>query len=197
MPVKKKTKKYLSKKNVFNNLKKNNKHFVGYWSTKIIVSLFLLYIMYYIALRLSRIVKNQMNKKINDGHKKLIINQFTDILFYIFFGLGFIFILLFLDVPSATIITLMGTSMVAVGIALQGTLSNMFSGVVNAISDNFRIGDNIGIVFPFRNSDPIEGKVVDINFFYVKIIEKSRNKFLYIPNSTISSNMVLNMTRNP
>lgn len=195
MPVKKKI---INFKNLLLNFqtKNKNKHIVGYWTSKIIISVFLLYIVYYISLRLSKTIKTYLKKKMNDTHKKLNINQFTDVMFYIFFGFGILSILLFLDVPGATILTLMGTSMVAVGLALQSTLSNIFSGVVNAVSDNFRIGDHIRIIFPFRTADPIEGEVVDINFLYVKIIERSTKKFLYIPNSTISGNMILNMTRN-
>ncbi len=65
----------------------------------------------------------------------------------------------------------------AIGLALQGTLNNTFSGIILSFLPNIKIGDWI-------ETNNHAGRVVDINLRSVTILE-SDNNFVIIPNSKI------------
>lgn len=171
------------------------KSFLQYISKMLIPVVVLLYLVYKISLWFSKWVKKYVSANEIETNNKLIINQITDAVFYITFGIGVVLILRLLGVSNATIITFMGTTIVAIGIGIQNTIANMCNGIIIALSDNFRLGDTIRFVYPYK-VDPIEGKVVDINLIYVKIIEAKTKKYMYIPNSMFSTNLMVNMSRN-
>lgn len=176
----------------FNN---NNKMSLTlYWTMKFLLSIFILYITYIFAKRITALIMKQVSSNISE-HKKLIIHQLSDIIFYMVFGVGILVALVNLGVQTATIITLFGTMMVTIGLALQSILSNIFAGIGVALSDNFRIGDSIRVYVPFYNS-VIEGELIDLNITYVILLEKNTERIIYIPNSTVANNIVLNLSRN-
>lgn len=165
-----------------------------YWSIKFIVSMLILYIAYRLAKTIANLIINEVKKHVSQ-HKKLIIRQLSDILFYIIFGFGVLIALVNLGVQTATIVTLLGTAMVTIGLAIQGTLSNIFSGVYVALSENFQIGDTIRVYVPFVPDGPVEGKVIDFNIAYVKLRDSRSNKILFLPNISVASNVLVNLSR--
>lgn len=177
---------------VLNN--NNNKlSLTVYWTMKFIISIFILYIAYIFAKKITAIIIKHVNNNISE-HKKLIIHQLSDIIFYMVFGMGVLVALVNLGVQTATIITLFGTMMVTIGLALQSILSNIFAGIGVALSDNFRIGDKIRIYVPFYKG-VIEGELIDLNISYVILLEQNTERIIYIPNSTVANNIVLNLSR--
>ena len=89
----------------------------------------------------------------------------------------------------------MGTAMVTIGLAVQGTLSNIFSGVYVALSENFQIGDTIRVYVPFVANGPVQGKVIDFNIAYVKLQDAQSGKILFLPNISVASNVLVNLSR--
>lgn len=87
-------------------------------------------------------------------------------------------------VPSATVITVIGSCGLAFGLALQGGLSNMAGGVMLMIFKPFHAGD-------FIVTPQCEGVVEEIGIFYTKLVTLD-NQSISIPNSVLSSNMVTN-----
>lgn len=84
-----------------------------------------------------------------------------------------------MGIETASLITILGTCTLAIGLALQGSLSNFASGIMLF---TFR---------PFRKNDFIEsgdylGKVAEIGVFSTKI-DSQQNVRVEIPNSYISS----------
>lgn len=173
---------------------KNQLHITMYWTVKFIISMFILYIAYRFAKVIANLIINEVKKNVSQ-HKKLIIRQLSDMLFYIIFGFGVLIALINLGVQTATIVTLMGTVMVTIGLAVQGTLSNIFSGVYVALSENFQIGDTIRVYVPFVAEGPVEGKVIDFNIAYVKLRDARSNKILFLPNISVASNVLVNLSR--
>ena len=165
-----------------------------YWTIKFFISILILYIAYRFARKMAGLIINEVKKHVSQ-HKKLIIRQLSEILFYIIFGFGVFIALINLGVQTATIVTLMGTAMVTIGLAVQGTLSNIFSGVYVALSENFQIGDMIRVYVPFVPDGPVEGKVVDFNIAYVKLRDSRSGKMLFLPNISVASNVLINLSR--
>jgi small conductance mechanosensitive channel len=192
MPKYKKSKK-ISLPNAINIARS---HTTFQWILKLIISIVILYI----AHRYARKIANLIVDKIKTNHsqqKNLIIRQLSDFLFYVIFILGVLIALINLGVQTTTIITLLGTVMVAIGLAVQGTLSNTFSGLYVALSGNFQIGDVIRVYIPFIPGGPIEGKVVDFNIAYVKLKDANSGKLLFLPNISVASNALINLSRSP
>ena len=175
---------------------KNQLNITMYWIVKFIISILILYIAYRLARKIADLIINEIKKNVSQ-HKKLIIRQLSDILFYIIFGFGVFIALINLGVQTATIVTLMGTAMVTIGLAVQGTLSNIFSGVYVALSENFQIGDTIRVYVPFVANGPVQGKVIDFNIAYVKLQDAQSGKILFLPNISVASNVLVNLSRSP
>lgn len=191
--VRRNEKKTIDKKPNENDHKTNKFDIPFYWTIKILISLLILYITYIVAQRLADIILDEVKKHVSQK-KKLIIRQLSDIIFYVVFAFGVMIALINMGVQPTTITTLLGTAMVTIGLAAQGTLSNIFSGVYVALSDRFQIGDTIRVYVPFIPNSLIEGKVVDFNMSCVKIEDSRTHKLLFLPNTSVASNVLVNMS---
>ena len=91
-----------------------------------------------------------------------------------------------LGVPQATVIAVLGSCGLAVGLALQGGLSNIAAGLVIMICKPFHVGD-------FIISGDISGVVQEIGLFYTKILTAD-NILMTVPNSTVSGATITNLS---
>ena len=85
-------------------------------------------------------------------------------------------------------ITILGTAGVTLGLALQGSLSNLAGGLLILILKPFRVGDYI-----VEHNTHCEGTVVSIDIFYTRLITFD-NKSVVIPNGNISNTSLVNVT---
>ena len=85
-------------------------------------------------------------------------------------------------------ITILGTAGDTLGLALQGSLSNLAGGLLILILKPFRVGDYI-----VENNTHCEGTVVSIDIFYTRLITFD-NKSVVIPNGNISNTSLVNVT---
>ncbi|PKP26174.1 MAG: mechanosensitive ion channel protein MscS [Bacteroidetes bacterium HGW-Bacteroidetes-2] len=124
----------------------------------------------------SKFLKNILLKKVGQESVKSIISRTTFVLIVI---IGFFVALGILDLDKILTSVLAGAGVIglAIGLALQGTLNNTFSGVILSFLPNIQIGDWI-------ETNNHEGRVVDINLRSVTILEADNN-FVLIPNSKI------------
>lgn len=76
---------------------------------------------------------------------------------------------------------------VAAGLALSGTLQNFASGVLILVLKPYRIGDNIV-------SQGMEGTVTAIQLFHT-IVTSFDNKTVIVPNSKLSNEVIVNLSR--
>jgi small conductance mechanosensitive channel len=90
-------------------------------------------------------------------------------------------------VQTTSLIALLGAAGLAIGLALQGTLSNVASGVMLLFLRPFRVFDKIKVA-------DTAGMVREIGLFRTEIITDSGN-FVSIPNSTIFSGTIINVSR--
>ncbi len=92
-----------------------------------------------------------------------------------------------LGIPTASFITLLGSAGLAIGLALQGSLSNFAGGVLILILKPFRVGDYI-------KADSGEGTVTSIDIFCTTLTTVD-NRTVVIPNGTLSNSSVTNYSR--
>jgi small-conductance mechanosensitive channel/CRP-like cAMP-binding protein len=91
--------------------------------------------------------------------------------------------------PEVDIGALMTTSAilsVVVGLALQESLSNIFSGIMLTIDHPYKAGDWIEI-------DGKEGKVLDSNWRSTRVLTRD-DDIIYVPNSTMAKGNIVNLT---
>lgn len=88
-----------------------------------------------------------------------------------------------------SVATVLGAAGLAVGLALQGSLSNLAAGVMLLVLRPFKIGDVVLVAGQL-------GKVDDIDLFQTKI-DTGDNRRLILPNSSVFSGVVENITHHP
>lgn len=92
-------------------------------------------------------------------------------------------------VETTSIIALMGAAGLAIGLALQGTLSNIAAGVVLLVLRPFKIDEYV-------DAGGIAGTVVQIGLFTTEL-KTADGVFLTVPNSSIANQAITNYSRNP
>lgn len=93
-------------------------------------------------------------------------------------GLGF---------KVTSFITILGSAGLAVGLALQGSLSNLAGGVLILLLKPFRVGDYI-------KTSGVEGTVESIDIFYTRL-KTIDNQSVVLPNGTLSNGSITNVTK--
>ncbi len=97
-------------------------------------------------------------------------------------------IIAILGVPMASVIAVIASAGVAIGLALQGSLSNFAGGIMILLFHPFRVGH-------FIEASGFSGTVKDIDIFYT-VINTPDNKDVTIPNGTIMAAPVTNYSVN-
>jgi small conductance mechanosensitive channel len=92
-------------------------------------------------------------------------------------------------VQTTSLIALLGATGLAIGLALQGTLANVASGVMLLLLRPYRVGEKIA-------TGAISGTVQEIGLFYTEIITYD-GLFVAMPNSSIFSATITNLSRQP
>lgn len=113
------------------------------------------------------------------------IQQVAKIVLYV---LLITIILPIIGIPSTSIITVIGTAGVAIGLALQNSLSNVAGGFLLMINKPFKVGDYIIV-------GGVEGVVSQISIMYTRL-DSASNQAIYIPNGAASGATVVNNSGN-
>ena len=179
----------------------NIKNAVSEKIPNIIGSLFIFLLFIIIAIIIKNSISNNpiidvniIDDENNYASKTLVQHQIGDFVYYIILIVGSIFAIVNLGINTTTIITILASMGLALGIAMQGTLSNVISGIIISINNIFNINDMIRINQLFNNNT-IYGKVIDFNLYFTTIIDPYTKLIINVPNSTIQNNLLTNVTR--
>jgi small conductance mechanosensitive channel len=100
--------------------------------------------------------------------------------------IGMIAVLQRLGVQTTSIIAVLGAASLAVGLALQGTLSNVASGIMLLVLRPYRVGDVVDV-------GGMSGTVQRLDLFTTQL-SNSNNHKIVIPNSKVLSDPLTNIT---
>lgn len=100
--------------------------------------------------------------------------------------IGMIAVLQRLGVQTTSIIAVLGAASLAVGLALQGTLSNVASGIMLLVLRPYRVGDVVDV-------GGMAGTVQRLDLFTTQLSNASNHKIV-IPNSKVLSDPLTNLT---
>ena len=148
---------------------------------KLVIGLFVLFILLKIINVISKKFKNRMEKKNKDKTITSVIYQILRK------GLKILAILVFLGyvgIDTAGIGTVIASLGVGIGLALQGSLSNFAGGIVILILRPFKIDDYI-------EAQGEGGTVENIGIFYTTLVTPD-NKIVMIPNGTLANGTMTN-----
>lgn len=89
-----------------------------------------------------------------------------------------------IGIPGSTFITMVASAGVAIGLALQGSLSNLAGGIMLLLFKPFKVGD-------FIENGTYSGVVESISIFYTVIVTGD-NKTVTLPNGALTNSTVVN-----
>jgi small conductance mechanosensitive channel len=134
--------------------------------------------------RIARISERAM------GRRQIDISLRTFLKSLISIGLKIILIVTvagMIGIGTASFVTILGAAGLAIGLALQGSLSNFAGGVLLLIFKPFRVGDSI-------EAGGQTGEVREIQIFNT-ILLTGENKTVILPNGPLSNGTIVNNTR--
>lgn len=130
-----------------------------------------------------------LGKGLNKSKLDLTVTKFThQIARIILYVLLLTVVLNILGIPATSIITLIGTAGVAIGLALQSSLSNVAGGFLLMITKPFKIGDYI-------ISNGVEGTVAQISIMHTRL-DSISNQAVFIPNGLAINAVIVNNSGN-
>lgn len=92
-------------------------------------------------------------------------------------------------IETGSVIALLGSAGLTIGLALQGSLSNFAGGVLILLLKPFKVGDYIV-------ANGMEGVVAGIDIFYTKL-HTGDNRVVMLPNGALSNSNIVNVTQEP
>ncbi|WP_306252283.1 mechanosensitive ion channel family protein [Parvularcula sp. IMCC14364] len=157
------------------------------WGTNLLLAILILILGLWIAGRVAKFVRG-----IGEKHEKLDDTLFRflgSIAKYIILAFVFIAVLNRFGVETTSIVALLGAAGLAVGLALQGALSNLAAGVMLLIFRPYKAGDFVEAAGKF-------GNVTEIDLF-TTIMQTFDNQHIIIPNSQIWGEQIINHSHHP
>lgn len=139
--------------------------FVGMWVIKMI----------------SRLVKRFFDRADYDPTLETFIESLIKAVLKI---LLFVLVVTQLGVQSSSLVAIVGAAGLAIGLALQGSLSNFAGGVLILLFKPFKVGD-------FISAQGVDGTVKEISIFTTKI-NTFGNQVAIVPNGQLSNNTIVN-----
>ena len=149
----------------------------------LISALIILIVGWYLTKFICKLVRHSLDKTRLDASVTSFINSLTK------FGLRALLAIIVINklgVDTTSLIALLTSASLAIGLAVQGSLANFAGGVLILIFKPFKVGDYI-----VACGD--EGTVVGIDVFYTKLATVD-NKMIVIPNGTLANSSVKNVS---
>lgn len=156
---------------------------VGDYVPRVVSALIVLVIGLYLIRIVNRLVRRLMVKRELDP---TLSRFFADILLWALRILLFVTFISKLGVETSSFVAILGAAGLAVGLSLQGSLSNFAGGMLIIMFKPFRVGDTI-------EAQNVTGTVLEIQIFVTKLITGT-NQTIFIPNGILSNGTIINLS---
>ncbi len=151
------------------------------YSPKLIVAFFILIVGHYAI----KIFKKLIDRKIQKRDFEPTLSKFLiNILIWLLRVLLFVTFISKLGIETASFVAIIGAAGLAIGLSLQGSLSNFAGGILIILFKPFEVGDSI-------EAQGIAGTVLEIQIFVTKLIT-SNNQTIFVPNGALSNGNIIN-----
>lgn len=142
-----------------------------------------------VGFKIIKMIRKILKKSLTRASVEIGVIQFLDSLLNIAFDIVLALIVASnLGFDATSIVALLGSAGVTIGLALQGSLSNLAGGILILLLKPFRVGDYI-----IEDSNGNQGTVKEIGIFYTKL-QTGDNKVVILPNGTLANNSITNFS---
>lgn len=155
------------------------------WGIKAVGALVVLVIGLIVAKWVRSSLKNAMTKRNIDD---TLVPFLASMVYYLILAFVLIAVLGMFGVEATSMIAVLGAAGLAVGLAMQGTLSNFAAGVMLLIFRPFKVGDYV-------DAGGVAGSVVEIAIFSTTL-HSPDNVRITVPNSAVYGAVIKNFTAN-
>ncbi len=164
----------------------NNQQMLLDFALKLLVAIAIFFIGKFIAKMVKKGLIKVMQHK---GMDATIISFISSLAYGLLFFIVIVAAISHLGFNTTSLVAIVGAAGLAIGLALQGSLSNFASGVLLIILKPFKAGDFIDV-------SGVSGIVEEIHVFSTKL-RTGDNKAVIIPNGKITSNTITNFSTKP
>ena len=151
------------------------------YSPKLISAFLILFVGLYIIRVINRLIRKIMIKRELDP---TLTKFLADILLWVLRVLLFVTFISKLGIETSSFVAILGAMGLAVGLSLQGSLSNFAGGMLIILFKPFKVGDTI-------EAQGSIGTVHEIQIFVTKLIN-ANNQTIFIPNGSLSNGIITN-----
>lgn len=142
-----------------------------------------------IGIIITKLVLFGLSKGLGKTKLDLTVTKFTaQVAKIVLYTLLLTIVLSMLGIPATSVVTVIGTAGVAIGLALQSALSNVAGGFLLMINKPFKIGDYI-------STNGVEGTVAQISILYTRL-DSLTNQAIFIPNGMAVNATIINNNTN-
>jgi small conductance mechanosensitive channel len=151
------------------------------YSPKLISALIILFVGLYAIRMINRLVRKIMVKRELDPTLSKFL---ADSLLWALRILLFVTFISKLGIETSSFVAILGAAGLAIGLSLQGSLSNFAGGMLIILFKPFRVGDTI-------EAQGVIGTVLEIQIFVTKLIT-GNNQTIFVPNGILSNGVIIN-----
>jgi len=146
-------------------------------------------VIFYVGRIAARLLTKTLRKLLQKQEVELILETFVcNLVYWVVMLFVIIAAINHVGIETTSLIAVMGAAGLAVGLALQGSLSNFASGVLIVIFRPYRVGD-------FVEAAGIAGSVLEVQIL-TTILKTGDNKQIIVPNSQIMGSIITNYSAN-
>ncbi|MDD2821162.1 MAG: mechanosensitive ion channel [Flavobacterium sp.] len=153
------------------------------YSPKVISAFLILFIGLYAIRLINRFIRRIMIKRQLDP---TLTKFLADILLWVLRVLLFVTFISKLGIETSSFVAILGAMGLAVGLSLQGSLSNFAGGMLIILFKPFKVGDTI-------EAQGVTGSVSEIQIFVTKLITPN-NQTIFVPNGSLSNGTITNFS---
>ncbi len=151
------------------------------YSPKLISAFLILFVGLYVIRVINRLIRRIMVKRELDP---TLTKFLADILLWVLRVLLFVTFISKLGIETSSFVAILGAMGLAVGLSLQGSLSNFAGGMLIILFKPFKVGDTI-------EAQGVLGTVSEIQIFVTKLIN-GNNQTIFVPNGALSNGTIIN-----
>lgn len=151
------------------------------YSPKLISAFLILFVGLYAIRVINRLIRRIMIKRELDPTLSKFL---ADFFLWALRVLLFVTFISKLGIETSSFVAILGAMGLAVGLSLQGSLSNFAGGMLIILFKPFKVGDTI-------EAQGISGTVSEIQIFVTKLIN-SNNQTIFVPNGSLSNGTIIN-----
>lgn len=151
------------------------------YSPRLISAFLILFVGLYAIRVINRIIRKIMTRRELDP---TLTKFLADILLWVLRVLLFVTFISKLGIETSSFVAILGAMGLAVGLSLQGSLSNFAGGMLIIMFKPFKVGDSIEAL-------GVAGTVCEIQIFVTKLIN-ANNQTIFVPNGSLSNGTITN-----